>query len=115
MGIAAALTVAGVVRLATYARRDEIEIMQLVGSPTAYIRGPFIAEGVLQGGIGALVAVVLLWAGYAVGRMRYGQAVSEGFGLDTLVFATPLSLVLIVVGGMAVGCIGGAVAARGTR
>ena len=55
--LAAALTVANVVRLALYARRDEIEIMQLVGAPQAYIRGPFVMEGVLQGGLGALVAL----------------------------------------------------------
>ena len=55
--IAAALTVANVVRLALYARRDELEIMQLVGAPQAYIRGPFVMEGVLQGGIGALLAL----------------------------------------------------------
>ena len=52
--IAAALTVANVVRLALYARRDELDIMQLVGAPQVYIRGPFVMEGVLQGGIGAL-------------------------------------------------------------
>ena len=50
--IAAALTVANVVRLALYARRDELEIMQLVGAPQAFIRGPFVMEGVLQGGVG---------------------------------------------------------------
>jgi cell division transport system permease protein len=46
--IAAALTVANVVRLALYARRDELEIMQLVGAPTSYVKGPFVMEGVLQ-------------------------------------------------------------------
>ena len=58
--IAAALTVANVVRLALYARRDEIEIMQLVGAPQTFIRGPFVMEGVLQGGIGALLALAAL-------------------------------------------------------
>ena len=37
--IAAALTVANVVRLGLYARRDELDIMQLVGAPQVYIRG----------------------------------------------------------------------------
>jgi cell division transport system permease protein len=60
--IAAALTVANVVRLALHARRDEVEIMQLVGAPTVYIRGPFVMEGVLQGGIGAIAALALLAA-----------------------------------------------------
>ncbi len=53
MAVAAALTVAAVVRLGLHARRDEIEIMKLVGSPMTFIRGPFVAEGLLQGGIGA--------------------------------------------------------------
>ena len=50
MALAAALTVASVVRLGLQARSDEIEITQLVGSPITFIRGPFVAEGVLQGG-----------------------------------------------------------------
>ena len=82
LAVAAALTVANVVRLAAYARRDEIEIMQLVGAPFAFIRGPFVAEGVLQGGAGALVAIVLLWAIFLVGRAWYGQLALEGLGLD---------------------------------
>ena len=49
MALAAAVTVAAVVRLGLHARRDEIEIMKLVGSPIAFIRGPFVAEGFLQG------------------------------------------------------------------
>ena len=60
MALAAAVTVATVVRLGLHARRDEIEIMELVGAPLAFIRGPFVAEGLLQGGIGALVALVAL-------------------------------------------------------
>src|SRR5581483_5159504 len=52
--VAAALTVASVVRLALLARRDEIQIMQLVGAPLAYIRGPFVLEGLIQGGAGAI-------------------------------------------------------------
>src|SRR5262249_52392168 len=58
--IAAALTVANVVRLGLYARRDELDIMQLVGAPQVYVRGPFVMEGTLQGGLGAIVALALL-------------------------------------------------------
>jgi cell division transport system permease protein len=115
VSIAAALTVANVVRLAAYARRDEIEIMQLVGSPIAYVRGPFIVEGVLQGGGGALVALVLLWVGYAVAQARYGQLVTAALGLDGLNFLPATTVVLLLVGGMVVGCLGGIVAARGVR
>ena len=60
MALAAAVTVASVVRLGLQARRDEIEIMELVGAPLTFIRGPFVAEGLLQGGIGALLALLAL-------------------------------------------------------
>ena len=64
MGVAAAVTVATVVRLGLRARRDELEIMELVGAPLAFIRGPFVAEGFLQGGIRAFLAIAALWLGF---------------------------------------------------
>jgi cell division transport system permease protein len=53
---AAMLVVANTIRLAVYARRDEIEIMKLVGATDAYVRAPFLLEGALQGLFGALLA-----------------------------------------------------------
>ncbi len=109
--IAAALTVANVVRLALYARREELEIMQLVGAPEAYVRGPFVVEGVLQGGLGALVAVVVLAIGFWAVRARYLAPLASAVNLTSIGFL-PLGLcLLLVVGGMAVGCAGGIVAA----
>src|SRR5207237_10573145 len=55
---AALLVVANTIRLAVYARRDEIEIMKLVGATDAYVRTPFLLEGMLQGLAGAMLAVV---------------------------------------------------------
>ncbi len=76
--LAAALTVANVVRLALYARRDELDIMQLVGAPEAYVRGPFIVEGVLQGGVGALVALAALGAALLGGAGALSGAARHG-------------------------------------
>jgi cell division transport system permease protein len=115
LSIAAALTVANVVRLAAYARRDEIEIMQLVGAPVAFIRGPFVVEGLLQGGAGALVAVALLWVVFAAARARYGQLVTEGLGLGSVTFLPAELLLVLVFGGMLLGCAGGLVVARAVR
>ena len=115
LAIAAALTVANVVRLAAHARRDEIEIMQLVGAPLAYVRGPFVAEGVLQGGGGALFALLALWILFLVGRARFGQVASEALGLASLSFLPFQFWILLVVGGMLLGCIGGLIVARGVR
>jgi cell division transport system permease protein len=112
MAFAAAVTVAAVVRLGLHARTDEIEIMKLVGSPVSFIRGPFVAEGLLQGGLGAVIAVGLLWAGFAVVRAWWGgdlSAVLDGAAIQFL----PVRLVgLLVAGAMLVGAAGGFAASR---
>jgi len=109
--LAAALTVANVVRLALFARSDEIEIMQLVGAPQVYVRGPFVMEGILQGGIGALVALLALAAAFFFLRGHYLAPLASTVNLDAVRFL-PMDLsVGLVAGGMLVGCVGGLVAA----
>jgi cell division transport system permease protein len=115
LAAAAALTVANVVRLAAAARRDEIDIMQLVGAPLAYVRGPFVVEGVIQGGAGALLAILALWVGYAAARARYGQLAMDVLGGAPLTFLPATSWLLIVAGGMLLGCVGGFIVARSVR
>jgi cell division transport system permease protein len=117
LSMAGALTVASVVRLALVARREEVEIMRLVGAPFAFIRGPFMTEGVLHGGLGALLALGLLAAALAAARARYAAAALAALGVAPIWFL-PLDFCgLLVVGGMVVGGIGGTIAAwsRATR
>jgi len=114
LALAAAMTVANVVRLAAAARRAEIEIMQLVGAPLAYVRGPFVAEGILQGGLGALAAMAGLAALYLFLRARYGEGMTAVLG-GPLVFLPAPATVLVVAGGMLLGCLGGYAVARRVR
>jgi cell division transport system permease protein len=112
---AAALTVASVVRLALLARREEIHIMQLVGAPLAYIRGPFVVEGLMQGGIGAVIAIGVLWGTFVGVRARQITAMAGAIDPSSVTFLSwPVCLALLA-GGMAVGCAGGLIAARNTR
>lgn len=112
---AAALTVASVVRLALFARREEIHIMQLVGAPIAYIRGPFIVEGVIQGAAGAVAALILLWIAFVVVRSRSDQWLSGAIDASALVFLPIPIAAGLLLAGAAVGAAGGFIAARGTR
>jgi cell division transport system permease protein len=113
--LASCVTVMSVVRLTLFARRQEIEIMQLVGAPLSYIRGPFIMEGTILGIIGALVATALLWVSFAAWR---GPLVAQTTGIvdaGTLAFLPVTTVVGLVLGGGAIGCLGGVLAARGAR
>jgi cell division transport system permease protein len=56
----AAIIISNTIRLTVYARRREIAIMQLVGASNTYIRLPFICEGLLDGLLGALLALAIL-------------------------------------------------------
>jgi cell division transport system permease protein len=49
------------IRLATFARRREIEVMKLVGASNWFVRVPFMLEGMVQGVVGALVGVAAVW------------------------------------------------------
>jgi cell division transport system permease protein len=101
---AAVFTISNVIRLTVYARQDEIDIMRLVGATPAYIKGPFVAEGMIQGGLGGLLASGLLAVAL---RMLASDttAASELLGRVSIEISTPLVLTL-VAGGMAVGVAG---------
>jgi cell division transport system permease protein len=62
--VVAALIIATALRIAIFARRDEIYIMRLVGARDGFIRRPFLLEGALTGLLGGGVAVALTWAAW---------------------------------------------------
>lgn len=68
------------IRLATYARREEIAIMKMVGATNWFIRWPFICEGLILGLLGAVVAFFAQWGVYNI----IGSAISASntIGLD---------------------------------
>jgi cell division transport system permease protein len=112
MAVAAAVTVATVVRLGLRSRRQELEIMELVGAPLSFIRGPFVAEGFLQGGIGALLAITALWIGFLVGMTWWGSDLNSLLGGGSVQFLPFRLCLYLIVGGMLVGSAGGLIAAR---
>ncbi len=104
LALASVFTISNVIRLTVYARQDELDIMRLVGATRAYVRGPFIVEGMLQGGLGGVVAVGLLSAGLRF-VARDVLAASELLGRAS-VFLPPELTYALVFGGMAVGLVG---------
>lgn len=62
--IVAALIIGAAVRMAIFARRDEIIIMRLVGATDGFVRRPFLIEGLGTGLLGAIIAVVATYVIY---------------------------------------------------
>ncbi len=61
LGVSAVVMIANTIRMAIYARRDEVAIMKLVGASNWYIRIPFLLEGMIEGVVGAGMAVLTIW------------------------------------------------------
>jgi cell division transport system permease protein len=99
--LGAAFTVGAVVRLSLYARRDELEIMALVGAPFSYIRGPFVMEGLFLGGLGAAVALLAVGVLYYFAR-QYQDLRFLGYG----------EMAMMLIGGIVVGAAAGTLASR---
>ena len=64
-GTVAALIIGTALRIAIFARRDEIYIMRLVGARKNFIRRPFLVEGAIAGLVGGGVALALTWGTYS--------------------------------------------------
>ena len=76
----AVVVILNTIRLTIFSRRDEIEVMRLVGATSSFIRGPFLIEGMLFGLIGALVAALLSW--FSLYQVQH--LLSLGFAATTI-------------------------------
>jgi cell division transport system permease protein len=65
LGAVTLFVIFNTIRLAVFSRREEIEIMKLIGATDWFVRGPFVIEGAVIGFIGAGLSTVIVFAGYA--------------------------------------------------
>jgi cell division transport system permease protein len=110
--LSAGLLILNTIRMAMYARRREIEVMKLVGATNWFIRVPFMLEGLVQGVIGAVLAIGLLaglWPFFQDSLPDPEEfALLQGFEASTP--ETVLIYALIGVIGCIVGAVGAGVA-----
>ncbi len=94
------------IRLMVYGRRDEIEIMRLVGATNLFIKLPFWLEGMLQGFAGAAVALLFIYAAFMIFIERNIKTLSFFFGSGEIFFLdTSLSCFILLLGAL-IGLVG---------
>ena len=104
--IAVVFIVSNTIKLTIYSRRDELEVMALVGATRFFIKAPFLIEGVMQGAGGAMIAVGLLWGLYEGFLHNAGSFLTFNPATSGLAFL-PLEYVGgIAVAGILLGLIG---------
>lgn len=109
---AAVLLILNAIRMAMFARRREIEVMKLVGATNWFIRIPFMVEGLVQGLVGALLAIpaVILIINFIESKLTDTDTINlfQGFAVHSSEQFGVAILLLVV--GCAVGVIGSFVA-----
>ena len=109
-GIVAIALVSITIRMAIYSRRKEIGVMKLVGATNWFIRWPFIFEGVVEGFMGAIVAIIaaMLINSWIISRI---ESAAENVNLVGGGYVALLSVLLLFIG-IFIGAIGSALALR---
>lgn len=109
--LASLVVIANTIRLAIFARRTEISIMKLVGATNWFIRWPFLLEGLIQGLLGAVVAVILF---FLMNKYVFGAIADTlkflNAGTATVSITQISSYILLA--GITIGAIGSMVALR---
>jgi cell division transport system permease protein len=102
--MAAVFFVANTIRLVLYSRRDEVEIMRLVGAEDRFIKTPFYIEGIIQGAVGGIIGLGALFIAFTIISSNVSQDITTG--MFQIRFLPSLILVTIVISSMIVGWLG---------
>jgi cell division transport system permease protein len=102
--------VGATIRLGVYARREEIEVLKLVGATDAYVEAPFLLEGLLQGLLGGLLAAAVLAGLWAVALPPAAAVLRDLLGDAPLVFLPGVEIALAVGGAGLLGLVGSGLA-----
>lgn len=104
--LAAGVMVSNTIKLAVFARRDEIEIMKLCGATDGFVRAPFLIEGLLQGLLGALLAGGIAAALWALAVPQVETALATAFAVTIHPAAPWGDLGWLLAGGALLGLAG---------
>jgi len=106
LGLAVLFIVSNTIKLTIYARKDELELLGLVGATRFFIKAPFLIEGVLQGALGAVLSLVALFVCYYAFLHNAGNFLSVNPAAEGLSFLPVTHVAALLCGGVLLGFIG---------
>lgn len=98
LSAASVTIIANTIRLTLYARRDEIEIMRLIGATGLFIKVPYLLEGAILGALGGALSLSLLKAGFEFFKMQLGSSRLLGVETGFDFFPAYFSMLIVLVG-----------------
>ena len=110
LGVSSVVLIANTIRMAIYARRDEVAVMRLVGASNWFIRIPFLLEGMIQGLVGAALAVGVIWLAQGFVASRVPSTFLIRLSVDNS-FLVQWSIAILAFGALA-GVLGSATGVR---
>jgi cell division transport system permease protein len=102
--IATLFIIANTIRLVLYSRKEEVEIMRLVGATDRFIKMPFYIEGLMLGALGGALGLIALFSAYQFIISKFHQNLS--IGLLEIQFLSLKQFLIIISGSMLIGWIG---------
>ncbi|MBE9521929.1 MAG: ABC transporter permease [Proteobacteria bacterium] len=105
--LAALFIITNTVKLTIYSRKDEIEILKLVGATNRFVKIPFLIEGSIQGFLGGSVALIVLFLVYVVIITKVDLSI--GFASLDIIFLSPQFILLLLLMSSIIGFIGSTV------
>ena len=100
------VVISNTIRLNIFARREEIEIMRSVGATGLFIRAPFYLEGVLQGFLGAVLALAVLFALFQLFLSQVYEPLRGLLGNYPVQFLSLEQMAVVALGGVVLGLFG---------
>ena len=111
--VISSLIIFNTIRMAIFNRREEIQMMKLIGAERSFIRGPFVVEAIMYGFIAAIIATGLGVLGvYAAQGTLEGNGIAIGQTADWLIIYSPFVLLAMIVIGAFIGIVSSLLATR---
>jgi len=112
--VASVFIISNTIKLSVYERKEEIEIMELIGATRAFIKIPFLFEGLIEGLLGSIISLLILFFSFKYVEAKLFDPMKIFIGSSDITFMPFSYLLMFLFGGILIGTLGGLLASGKT-